>query len=54
MESGREIESHGFLQPVGSITEACNLLFVTLRKSEEEYSPSRMYEDYVPSLTEFH
>ena len=32
----------------------CNLLFVALRKSEKEYSPSTMYEDYALSPTEFH
>ena len=32
----------------------CNLLFVTLRKSEKEYSPSTMYEDYALSASEFH
>ncbi len=35
-------------------TSQCNLLFVTLRKSEKEYSPSTMYEDYALSPTEFH
>lgn len=32
----------------------CDLLFVTLRKSEREYSPSTMYEDYALSPYEFH
>lgn len=32
----------------------CNLLFVTLRKTEKEYSPSTMYEDYALSAREFH
>ncbi|ARA92867.1 hypothetical protein AWN76_006615 [Rhodothermaceae bacterium RA] len=32
----------------------CNLLFVTLRKTEKEYSPSTMYADYALSPTEFH
>lgn len=31
-----------------------NLLFVTLRKSEKEYSPSTMYEDYAVSARDFH
>ena len=31
-----------------------DLLFVTLRKSEREYSPTTMYEDYAISPTEFH
>lgn len=32
----------------------CNLLFVTLRKSERDYSPSTMYEDYAISAEYFH
>lgn len=32
----------------------CNLLFVTLRKSEQDYSPSTMYEDYAISAEYFH
>ena len=32
----------------------CNLLLVTLRKSEKEYSPSTMYEDYAISRELFH
>ncbi len=32
----------------------CNLLFVTLNKSDREYSPSTMYEDYAISPWEFH
>lgn len=31
-----------------------NLLFVTLRKSEREYSPTTMYRDYALSPSEFH
>ncbi|PIQ62268.1 MAG: hypothetical protein COV99_06640 [Bacteroidetes bacterium CG12_big_fil_rev_8_21_14_0_65_60_17] len=31
-----------------------NLLFVTLRKSEKEYSPSTMYEDFALSAQNFH
>ena len=31
-----------------------NLLFVTLRKSEREYSPSTMYRDYALSADAFH
>lgn len=31
-----------------------NLLFVTLRKTEKDYSPSTMYEDYALSPKEFH
>lgn len=34
--------------------EAADLLFVTLQKSEKQYSPSTMYEDYAVSPTEFH
>lgn len=32
----------------------CNLLFVTLNKSEKDYSPSTMYRDYAISDTLFH
>ncbi len=32
----------------------CNLLFVTLNKSEKDYSPSTMYHDYAISDTLFH
>lgn len=32
----------------------CNLLFVTLNKSERDYSPSTMYRDYAISETLFH
>lgn len=32
----------------------CNLLFVTLNKSERDYSPSTMYRDYAISDTLFH
>lgn len=32
----------------------CNLLFVTLNKSERDYSPSTMYEDYAVSAEFFH
>ena len=32
----------------------CNLLFVTLRKSEKDYSPSTMYNDYAISAEHFH
>ena len=32
----------------------CNLLFVTLRKSEKLYSPTTMYDDYAVSSTLFH
>lgn len=32
----------------------CNLLFVTLNKSEKEYSPSTMYKDYAISESLFH
>jgi hypothetical protein len=32
----------------------CNLLFVTLQKTERDYSPSTMYEDYALSPSEFH
>jgi hypothetical protein len=32
----------------------CNLLFVTLNKSEKDYSPSTMYRDYAISNTLFH
>src|SRR5699024_5552822 len=32
----------------------CNLLFITLNKSEKEYSPSTMYKDYAISETLFH
>lgn len=32
----------------------CNLLFVTLQKTEKDYSPSTMYEDYALSPWEFH
>lgn len=32
----------------------CNLLFVTLNKSEKDYSPSTMYQDYAISDTLFH
>lgn len=32
----------------------CNILFVTLNKSEKEYSPSTMYKDYAISETLFH
>ena len=32
----------------------CNLLFVTLNKSERDYSPSTMYEDYAVSAELFH
>ena len=32
----------------------CNLLFVTLQKSEQDYSPSTMYEDYAISAEHFH
>ena len=31
-----------------------NLLFVTLHKSEKDYSPSTMYEDYAVSAQDFH
>ncbi|MBO6574429.1 MAG: DUF3427 domain-containing protein [Rhodothermales bacterium] len=31
-----------------------NLLFVTVNKSEKDYSPSTMYEDYALTPTEFH
>ena len=31
-----------------------DLFFVTLTKTEEEYSPSTMYEDYIMSATQFH
>ncbi len=32
----------------------CNLMFVTLNKSEKDYSPSTMYRDYAISDTLFH
>lgn len=32
----------------------CNLLFVTINKSEKDYSPSTMYKDYAISETLFH
>ncbi len=32
----------------------CNLLFVTLNKSEKDYSPTTMYKDYAISETLFH
>jgi len=32
----------------------CNIFFVTLNKSEKEYSPSTMYKDYAISETLFH
>jgi len=32
----------------------CNLLFVTLNKSESDYSPSTMYNDYAISESLFH
>jgi superfamily II DNA or RNA helicase len=32
----------------------CNLLFITLNKSEKEYSPSTMYKDYAISEMLFH
>ena len=32
----------------------CNVFFVTLNKSEKEYSPSTMYKDYAISETLFH
>ncbi|MFT5145227.1 MAG: hypothetical protein ACI84D_003869, partial [Thalassolituus oleivorans] len=32
----------------------CNLLFVTINKSEKDYSPSTMYEDYALSRSRFH
>jgi superfamily II DNA or RNA helicase/HKD family nuclease len=34
--------------------EACDVFFITLRKSEQEYSPTTRYQDYVISPTEFH
>ena len=37
--------------PVGNDTE---LFFVTLNKSEKEFSPTSMYEDYVISESKFH
>lgn len=35
-------------------TTGCNLLFVTINKSEKDYSPSTMYEDYALSRSRFH
>ena len=32
----------------------CNLLFVTLQKDEEDYSPTTMYSDYAIGPTRFH
>ena len=32
----------------------CNLLFVTLQKSEKDYSPTTMYKDYAISARRFH
>ena len=32
----------------------CNLLFVTFKKAEKDYSPSTMYLDHAVSRTEFH
>lgn len=32
----------------------CDLLFVTIRKNERDYSPSTLYRDYALSLERFH
>lgn len=35
-------------------SSGCNLLFVTLQKDEDDYSPTTMYADYALSPTRFH
>jgi superfamily II DNA or RNA helicase len=36
------------------VRSQCNLLFVTLHKEEDDYSPTTMYADYALSATRFH
>jgi hypothetical protein len=59
------ISAFGLLSPEGRLRETregvlwcephrCDLLFVTLQKSEKEYSPSTLYRDYPVSQDHFH
>lgn len=54
----RTANGESLLLPQGGIVRVANgkydVMLVTLRKSEREYSPSTMYEDYAISPTEFH
>jgi len=58
MAAFHRVTNDVILIPQGGVlwdpTTKTDLLFVTLEKSEEDFSPSTMYNDYPMSLTQFH